>query len=73
MATPETLRNLAERFSAGWHDGIQIDATDIADLCFAAAEIESLREALEWIMDNGPDDAWELRERARAALEVPND
>lgn len=32
------------------------------------AEISRLREALEWISDNGPDDAWELREKARKAL-----
>jgi hypothetical protein len=34
-------------------------------------EIERLREALEWIGDNGPDDAWGLREKARQALQ-PN-
>lgn len=37
----------------------------------AADEIERLRAALEWIADNGPDDAWDLREKAREAL-APN-
>lgn len=37
----------------------------------AIDEIERLRAALDWISDNGPDDAYELREKARAAL-APN-
>ena len=32
----DALDALAKRFNAGWHDGIEIDATDIADLCEAA-------------------------------------
>mgnify|MGYP006909076145 CR=1 FL=1 len=68
MSTPEKLRALAKKFSAGWHEGIQIDATDIADLCEAAEENERMRLALEWISENGPDDAYELRTKAREAL-----
>lgn len=32
------------------------------------AEIKKFRSALEWISENGPDDAYELREKARDAL-----
>lgn len=32
------------------------------------AQRDELLAALEWISENGPDDAYELRERARAAL-----
>lgn len=32
------------------------------------AEVKKLREALEWISDNGSDDAWDLRHKARQAL-----
>ncbi|TXH50484.1 MAG: hypothetical protein E6Q97_20305 [Desulfurellales bacterium] len=35
------------------------------------AQIERLRAALEWITENGPDDAWDLRDKAREAL-TPN-
>jgi len=45
---------LTARFGKGWHDGIQIDASDIADLCLAAdaleqqaAQIEALRADAE--------------------------
>lgn len=34
----------------------------------ALSEIERLRDALDWITENGPDDAWDLREKAREAL-----
>lgn len=48
--TPEelaaALRELAQRFSAGWHDGITIDATDIMDLNNAADALDELRAAL---------------------------
>lgn len=37
----------------------------------AANEIERMRDALEWISNNGPEDAWELRDKAREALK-PN-
>lgn len=35
------VEDLAKRFSAGWHDGINIDADDIATLCEAAALLEA--------------------------------
>jgi hypothetical protein len=35
----------------------------------ALSEIERLRSVLEWIAENGPDDAWDLRTKARQALE----
>lgn len=34
----------------------------------ALAQRDELLEVLEWISNNGPDDAWELRERARAVI-----
>jgi hypothetical protein len=33
------LRDLADKFSEGWHDGIKIDATDIELLADAAAAL----------------------------------
>lgn len=52
-----------------------LDAQGSAEAHIARDEIAHLRvqrgellEALEWIAENGPDDAWELRERARAAI-----
>ena len=42
MSTSDDLRKLADRFSAGWHDGIKIDASDVMLLTDAAAEIERL-------------------------------
>ena len=44
MTTDTTLiqriKDLTARFGKGWHDGIQIDASDIADLCLAADALE---------------------------------
>jgi len=37
----QELRELADRFSEGWHDGIKIDASDIMLLSQAASIIES--------------------------------
>ena len=42
------------------------------ELWEALDEIERLRAAMEWISENGPDDAWELRQKAREALENHN-
>ena len=43
------------------------------DMIFEAAdEIERLRAALLWISDNGPDDAFELRQKALDALDASN-
>jgi hypothetical protein len=39
------LRELADRFSEGWHDGIKIDASDIMLLAMAASQIEQARSA----------------------------
>lgn len=41
---PQALRELADKFSVGWHDGIKIDATDIVTLT-DAAEILATHEA----------------------------
>ena len=40
------LRELADKFSEGWHDGIKIDACDVMLLTNAADEIERLRATL---------------------------
>lgn len=37
------IRELAKRFSEGWHEGIEIDATDIMNLSLAADALESLK------------------------------
>ena len=37
------FRQLADKFSEGWHDGITIDASDVMTLSEAAEEIERLR------------------------------
>ena len=39
------LRELADRFSEGWHDGIKIDASDIMLLSMAASQIEQASSA----------------------------
>jgi len=36
----QRIKDLTARFGKGWHDGIQIDASDIADLCLAADALE---------------------------------
>lgn len=50
----QRIKDLTARFGKGWHDGIQIDASDIADLSLAvdaleqqAAQIEALRADAE--------------------------
>ena len=40
MKQAQALRELADRFSEGWHDGIKIDASDIMLLAMAASTIE---------------------------------
>jgi len=65
---PEALRLadgiavLTKKFSEGWHEGIKIDATDIADLCDTAAELRRLHnyesaceiwsEKTNWVQDS---------------------
>jgi hypothetical protein len=39
------LRELADRFSEGWYDGIKIDASDCVLLSMAASQIEQARSA----------------------------
>ena len=39
----DSLNLLSDKFSEGWHDGIEIDASDILLLGQAADEIETLR------------------------------
>jgi hypothetical protein len=46
------LRDLADKFSKGWHDGIKIDATDIellADAAAALAEPEQSESVNGWL------------------------
>lgn len=46
MSKPEELRQLADKFSEGWHEGIKIDAMDVMLLSDAASELESLNATL---------------------------
>lgn len=39
------LRQLADKFSEGWYDGIKIDASDIMLLSQSASFIEAIAEA----------------------------
>ena len=39
------LRELADKFSDGWHNGIKIDASDIMLLSQSASFIETIAEA----------------------------
>ena len=63
MTTSDSLRELADRFSAGWHDGIKIDASDVMLLTDSAAEIERLRDALTFYAEGShfsfDRDAWD--------------
>lgn len=42
-ALADSIERIAERFHAGWHDGIKIDATDLMDLENAANELRTSR------------------------------
>ena len=46
MSKPEELRQLADKFSEGWHEGIKIDAMDVMLLSDAASELESVQATL---------------------------
>ena len=46
MSKSEELRQLADKFSEGWHKGIKIDAMDVMLLSDAASELESLNATL---------------------------
>jgi hypothetical protein len=42
------LRDLADKFSAGWHDGIKIDASDIKLLADAASALSGQSAPVAW-------------------------
>ena len=46
MSKPEELRQLADKFSEGWHEGIKIDAMDVMLLSDAASELETMQAIL---------------------------
>lgn len=46
MSKPEELRQLADKFSEGWHEGIKIDAMDVMLLSDAASELETMQATL---------------------------
>jgi hypothetical protein len=48
MKQAQALRELADRFSEGWHDGIKIDASDIMLLAMAASAIEQAEKREPW-------------------------
>ena len=82
MSKPEELRQLADKFSEGWHEGIKIDAMDVMLLSDAAEEIDRLRaevvtmhEALKYVQDferNRGGNWFDLREIVDEALTRPN-
>lgn len=47
MDNAKTLRQLADKFSEGWHDGIEIDASDVMALSEAANHVENLERKCE--------------------------
>lgn len=47
MIKPNELRQLADRFSEGWHDGIKIDASDVMLLSESANELDLLQKDAE--------------------------
>ncbi len=61
--TNEELELLRIKLKTGEYSGV-----DIMSAWVALDELKRLRAALEWISENGPDDAYELREKAREAL-----
>lgn len=50
------LRQLAEKFSEGWHDGIKIDASDVMLLTEVANALEQQAEPVTWGVDWGEDE-----------------
>ena len=46
MSKSEELRQLADKFSEGWHEGIKIDAMDVMLLSDAASELETMQAIL---------------------------
>ena len=48
------LRQLANKFSEGWHDGIKIDASDVMLLAAAAAALEEQAEPVVERINAGP-------------------
>ncbi len=46
MSKSEELRQLADKFSEGWHEGIKIDAMDVMLLSDAASELETMQATL---------------------------
>lgn len=61
MSKPEELRQLADKFSEGWHEGIKIDAMDVMLLSDAASELETL-QAIQQAQQpaTGEPDEWKL-------------
>ncbi len=58
------LRELADRFSEGWHEGIKIDASVIMLLAMAASQIEQARSAP--VQEPPPECQTEAEKRAYA-------
>lgn len=64
------LRELADRFSEGWHDGIKIDASDIMLLSMAASQIEQASSAP---VQEPVATLWQHGETGRTRITMPGD
>lgn len=77
------LRQLANKFSEGWHDGIKIDASDVMLLADAAAALEqaepvvftdaAIEAALAEWFGEGRNDGSGFEGRMRAAIKAACD
>jgi hypothetical protein len=74
MTTDTTLiqriKDLTARFGKGWHDGIQIDASDIADLCLAADALEQQAADLAYVKAASVFNLMEENKRQAAQIEA---
>jgi uncharacterized protein with von Willebrand factor type A (vWA) domain len=54
-AVAQRLRDLADKFSEGWHDGMEIDASDVMDLSNGGNTIDALCAEIEDLRDSCAD------------------
>ena len=66
------LRELADRFSEGWHDGIKINASDIMLLAVAASQIEQARSAPVQVFDHVTAARQGLRDAQKRSRQISN-
>ncbi len=66
----QRIKDLTARFGKGWHDGIQIDASDIADLCLAADALEQQAADLAYVKAASVFNLMEENKRQAAQIEA---